>query len=172
MADYIKQVMTIDGPKSIDYQSLANLPTIDATVKAGSTNAVQGRAVYTELQKKLDASDGKAADSILFGGQPPEYYVSNEDLQKFAEDMGLEVDQNTGAIESLATLLDTKLDADVQAVDSAKLGGQEPSYYATRTELDDVSEAAQSSINDVVSSLGDQVTYTLVGTTLTITTKE
>ena len=144
MADYVKQVMTINGPVPIDYESLANLPTIDSTVIDGSTNAVQGGAVYNALEGKLDAKDGKAADSLLFGGQSPEYYVSNEDLQKFAEDMGLEVDQNTGAIESLATLLGTKLDADAQAVDSAKLAGEDPSYYATKAAVD----AAQQSADD------------------------
>lgn len=152
MGKIVKGVMT-DGNviAQIDYKSLANLPTIDATIIDGSKNAVQGNAVYdaissinTQLSKKLDATNGKAADSEKLGGKSPEHYVSQADLQQFAEDMGLEVDANTGAIESLSTLLNTKLDAKAQAVDSAKLNGQGASYYATKTAVD----AAQKAAND------------------------
>lgn len=159
MAIYVKKVMTENGPVSIDYQSLANLPTIDATIIDGSKNAVQGNAVYdavnninTQLSKKLDATNGKAADSEKFGGQSPEYYVSQADLQKFAEDMGLEVDANTGAIESLGELLNTKLDATAQAVDSAKLNGQEASYYATQTAVNDAQTTADAAMSSATTA--------------------
>lgn len=160
MADYVKQIMTIDGPKPVDYQSLANLPTIDSTIIDGSTNAVQSGAVYdaisninTQLSKKLDASNGKAADSVLFGGKEPSHYVSQEDLQKFSEDLGLgdiesDVGSNASAIQSLGTILNNKLDKDAQAVDSAKLGGQTPSYYATAQATAD----AQATANNAMSS--------------------
>ena len=150
MAIYVKQVMTKDGPAQIDYKSLANLPTIDATIIDGSKNAVQGNAVYDALANKLGIN-ATAANSAKFGGQPPSYYVSNEDLQQFAEDMGLEVDANTGAIESLGELLNTKLDATAQAADSAKLNGQAASYYATKTGVD----AAQKSANDAQQAAND-----------------
>lgn len=90
MADYIKRVMTSDGPKQMDYTALANLPTIDSTVRAGSTNAVQGGAVYTELAKKLNAVNGKAAsshDSDKLDGQTPDYYATAQSVKDLRGDL-------------------------------------------------------------------------------------
>ena len=147
MADKIvKGVMTIDGIAQVDYESLANLPTIDVVPTFGSRNAVQSNGVYNALSKKLDASDGKAADSKLLGGKAPEYYATAESVQLLSE----EVDNNISTaiteintsineineqINSEENGLDTKLDKDAQAVDSAKLDGQAPSYYAVKTEV-------------------------------------
>ena len=143
MATYVKQIMTEDGPKQIDYQALANLPTIDTTVKSGSTNAVQGGAVYAELQKKLDAEDGKAADSILFGGQAPEYYATKAEIDDISEALGLNTEGDKAISETINKmkedvqgLLGTKLDKDAQAADSAMLGGKTPDHYASKTEVD------------------------------------
>lgn len=186
MATYVKKVMTESGPVQIDYKSLANLPTIDATIIDGSKNAVQGNAVYdaisninTQLSKKLDATNGKAADSEKLGGHAPSYFATASDVQTIAEELGLKLD---GSIEDTAEnlnkiqeALNAKFNAQGQALDAAKLGGQDPSYYATKQEAQDAqatANAAQSAITSVTAKMGTQVTYKLEGTVLTITTKE
>lgn len=144
----VKGVMTVDGVVLVDYNSLANLPTIDGTVIEGSTNAVQGAAVYTALEGKLDAKDGKAADSILFGGQAPEYYATAESVQSLTEEVNNNITEAISEINTqIETILDTKLDKTAQAVDSAKLGGQDPSYYATKTEVNDAQLTADNALS-------------------------
>lgn len=151
----VKGVMTVDGIAAIDYESLANLPTIDDVPTNGSTNAIQSDAVYKALEGKLDANDGKAADSILFDGKTSDYYATAEAVQAIEEALGVNTEGDNAVSETITTiqsdiqsLIDTKLDKTAQAVDSAKLGGQVPSYYATATAVSDAqttANAAQSS---------------------------
>lgn len=65
MSDTIKGVMTVDGVKKIDYESLANLPTIDGVPTSGSKNAVQSGAVYTALAGKMDATNGVVTNPVF-----------------------------------------------------------------------------------------------------------
>lgn len=65
--------------------------------------------------------------------------------------------------------------------DSDKLGGNLPEYYATKEEVTnalsvgtsagEVAESTRQNLQDVIASLGTQATFSLSGTTLTITTK-
>ena len=93
----VKGVMTNEGIAQVDYESLANLPTIDSTVISGSKRAVQGGAVYTALQGKLDKT-AKAADSALFGGQAPTYYATASSVQTLEDNL---TDNVTVALENL-----------------------------------------------------------------------
>lgn len=105
MADKtVKGVMTLDGVAKIDYTALANLPTIDSTVISGSNRAVQGGAVYTALQGKLDKT-AKAADSALFGGQAPTYYATASSVQALENDLTGNV---TVALENLQGEINNK----------------------------------------------------------------
>lgn len=160
----VKKVMTKDGVASIDYLSLANLPTIDDTVLSGSTNAVQSHAVYNALEGKLDSMNGKAADAYKLNGQPPEYYATASAVQTLTDTLNLKFDPETGEITgdidnikdniaSINNMLDTKLDANAQAVDSAKLGGQKPSYYATATAVSNAQTTADAAMSNATSAL-------------------
>lgn len=143
MADKIvKGIQTIDGIAQVDYESLANLPVTDSIPTKGSENAIQSGAVYDALETKLDAKDGKAADTILFGGKAPEYYATAEKVQGLEEALGINTEGDSatskvieGIQDDIQGLLKNKLDATAQAVDSAKLGGQEPSYYAVKEDV-------------------------------------
>lgn len=159
----VKKVMTKDGAASIDYLSLANLPTIDDTVISGSTNAVQSNAVYNALEGKLDSMNGKAADAYKLNGQLPEYYATASAVQTLTDTLNLKFDPETGEITgdidnikdniaSINNILDTKLDVNAQAVDSAKLGGQEPSYYATATAVSNAQTTADAAMSSATSA--------------------
>ena len=160
MSDIVKGIMTINGVKPIDYESLANLPTIDNMPTRGSKNAVQSGAVYTALEGKLDAQNGKAADSILFGGQAPEYYATAEKVQNIEEALGLNADgdaQTSKVIEDIQQDIDTlekKFNVTGQALDAEKLGGQLPSYYAT----DEAVKNAQSTADNAMPKSGGKFT--------------
>ena len=176
MADYIKQVMTKDGPRQIDYTALANLPTIDAQVINGSTNAVQGRAVYNELktlsETKLDAVNGKAADSEKLGGYTPGYYATASDVQKIADELGLKLDGNiedtSENLNNITKLLNERFNEQGQALDAAKLGGQEPSYYATAQAATDAQTTADNALSTALAAV-PKSSFELKGTVLYIT---
>lgn len=74
----VKGIMTTDGLAGIDYSAIVDAPNIEQMISDATTNT-EG-VIYQELAKKLDATDGKAADSVLFGGQAPEYYAKASDL--------------------------------------------------------------------------------------------
>lgn len=119
MADYVKQVMTKDGPKPIDYQSLANLPTIDATVIAGSTNAIQGGAVYNALEGKLDAYDGKAAsaqDSDKLGGQLPSYYATTQSVETLKGNLEGSVSDSISELETSKAPVNHAVDDEIYGI--------------------------------------------------------
>lgn len=183
MAEYITQVMTNEGPKQIDYTALANLPTIDDMVAENSTNAVQGGAVYTELQTlrntKLDAVNGKAADSEKLGNQLPSYYATAANVQKIAEELGLKLDGNiedTAAnLNQIQEALNARFNEQNQALDAAKLDGKEPSYYATAQAASDAQTTANNAMNiatqakDTADTAVQKASFVLDGTTLIIT---
>lgn len=87
MANYIKQIMTNEGAKQIDYTALANLPTIDAVVTDNSTNAVQSGAVYDALQGKLGTT-ATAANSSKLGGVAAADYAKKADLTALETKLG------------------------------------------------------------------------------------
>ena len=134
MADYIKQVMTKDGPKQIDYTALANLPTIDAQVTENSSHAVQSGAVYNELKNKLDAKDGKAANSILFDGKSIDYFATAEDLDELQRSLDDKLDVSVS--QNIQDIMN-KFNAEGQALDAAQLGGKSPDFYITKEEMSD-----------------------------------
>lgn len=90
MSDVIKGISTTTGVKKIDYQSLANLPTIDSTPKEDSTNAVQSKGVYSALQKKMDTSGGTFTGGIeIATNYRPSVYFNADDARRaqiFADD--------------------------------------------------------------------------------------
>ena len=161
MADFIKQVMTSDGPKQIDYTALANLPTIDAQVINGSTNAVQGRAVFNELRTVKEDIDsledkfnenGQALDSAKFGGYTPSYYATASDVQTIAKELGLKLDGNiedtAENLNKITEALNARFNEHGQALDAAKFGGQDPDYYATQEGLNSVQQTIGQSASD------------------------
>lgn len=82
----VKGIMTTEGLAGIDYSAIVDAPNIEQMISDATTNT-EG-VIYQELAKKLDATDGKAADSVLFGGQAPEYYAKAEDLGALEEELG------------------------------------------------------------------------------------
>ena len=152
MSDTIKGVMTNDGMRKIDYTALANLPTIDSVPTNKSTNAVESGAVYTALATKLDAT-AQAVDAAKLGGKEPSYYAVASDVQTIADELGLKLDGNIeDTVENLnkiTEVLNERFNEHGQALDSAKFGGQEPSYYVTKTEFEGAGELIAKAIGDV-----------------------
>lgn len=165
MADKIvKGIMTVDGIAAVDYESLANLPTIDAMPTVNSRNAVQSGGVYTALEGKLDSQDGKAADSILFGGQSPEYYATAEKLQDLEEALGINAEGDSiisTTIKDMQEDISNKLDKTAQAVDSDKLDGHDSSYFATATAVNDAQITANNAIDMGISSYAHEKSGTV-----------
>lgn len=70
MAQYITKIRTEDGDKQIDYKSLANLPTIDETLKVHGEPAdarATGNAIddlHKKFSNKLDSSVNELNTSI------------------------------------------------------------------------------------------------------------
>ena len=76
-AEYIKKINTNEGPKQIDYNALANLPTIPNAVEIDATLTKAGKAADakavgdaittagTSISKKLDAPTGGTDGQIL-----------------------------------------------------------------------------------------------------------
>lgn len=95
----VSKIMTENGPASIDYNALANLPVIDDTLSATSTNAVQNAAV-TNVLNSLSPGIGSLSSEI-------------ENVKTSISDLQTEIEE-------------TKLDKDATAVDSEKLGGMAP----------------------------------------------
>ena len=57
MADYVKRIRTDDGDKQIDYEALANLPTIKTTIDETATDKelASAKAVYEAINGALEA---------------------------------------------------------------------------------------------------------------------
>lgn len=86
----VKGVMTEDGVRKIDYNSLANLPVVDGVLSKNSTNAVQNNVVYSSvnaLETKIETinskftESGAAADAEKLGGKDPSYYATADAVQ-------------------------------------------------------------------------------------------
>ena len=135
----VNGVMTEDGPGQINYNSLANLPVVDAALSESSSNAIQNKAVHTavsninkslqNLEKTVDSDnktlqqivsgDGTVADSNKLGGQAPDYYATSDHIHDAADEnndgfMSKEDKEKLDGIESGANKItvDTELNAD------------------------------------------------------------
>lgn len=148
MADKIvKGIQTTDGVARIDYTALANLPEIDSELSATSTNAIQNKVVHTEFTGvKKDIADlkdnfneaGHALDSVKLSGKDVDYFATAESVKKIEDELGLNSEQpegEIGGIKGRIEDLEDNFNEDGQALDSAMLGGKEPSYYAVKEEV-------------------------------------
>jgi len=118
-----------------DLASGADLETLQqgfnefVAAKASAAEAIAG----TDDVKYVTAATARAAIDAavneLVGSSP-------EALNTIAE-LAAALENNPDVITELTTLVGQKLDANAQAVDSAKLGGQAPAFYATAAALGD-----------------------------------
>jgi len=126
-----------------DLASGADLQTLQAgfndfvAAKATTLEAVAGTDDVKYITSLTAKAAIEAAVNDLVGSSP-------EALNTIAEALA----NNPDVITELTTLVGQKLDANAQATDSAKLGGQLPGYYATAdqvaSKLDSTAAAADS----------------------------
>ena len=145
----VKGVMTAEGVAYIDYNAVRNTPDINKAI----TDATQSGVIFTALEGKLDV-DAQAVDSAKLGGQAPEYYATAEKVQDLEEALGINAEGDSAVSttikniqEDIQDLSNTKLDTTAKAVDSAKLNGQDPSYYATSESVTTAQQTADDAID-------------------------
>lgn len=118
---------TLYAAKSHDhsYTDLTDKPTIDTALSNTSTNAVQNKAIYTELRKKVNTSDIK--DNLTSTDTDKPLSAAQGKALKDAID-GITTDiGNLGGGDMMKSTYDTNGNG---IVDNAeKLGGQTASYY-------------------------------------------
>lgn len=107
------------------YTDLTDKPTIDTALSNTSTNAVQNKAIYTELRKKVNTSDIKDnltstdTDKPLSAAQGK---ALKEAIDNITTDIG-----NLGGGDMMKATYDTNNNG---VVDNAeKLNGEAPDYY-------------------------------------------
>lgn len=107
------------------YTDLTNKPTIDTALSNTSTNAVQNKAIYTELEKKVNTSDIK--DNLTSTDTDKPLSAAQGKMLKDAID-GITTDiGNLGGGDMMKATYDTDNSG---VVDNAeKLDGQAASYY-------------------------------------------
>ena len=156
-AKFVKGVMTVNGIGAVDYNFLGNLPTVDGA-------PIQGDVMDKALQKKLDANDGQAADSILFDGKAASFYATAEQVQSIEQALGLNTEGDAQISEVITNIekdidaLEKKFNQTGQALDAEKFGGQMPDYYATKKATEDAQSVA-----DKANDLAEKVSTALSG---------
>ena len=107
------------------YTDLTDKPTIDTALSNTSTNAVQNKAIYTELGKKVNTSDIK--DNLTSTDtDKPLSAAQGKALKEALDDITTDIG-NLGGGDMMKATYDTNNDG---VVDNAeKLDGQAASYY-------------------------------------------
>lgn len=110
---------------SHSYTDLTDKPTIDATLSGTSANAVQNKAIYAELEKKVNTSDIK--DNLTSTDTNKPLSAAQGKALKDAID-GINTDiGNLGGGDMMKATYDTNNNG---VVDNAeKLNGEAPGYY-------------------------------------------
>lgn len=110
---------------SHSYTDLTDKPTIDATLSGTSANAVQNKAIYAELEKKVNTSDIK--DNLTSTDTNKPLSAAQGKALKDAID-GISTDiGNLGGGDMMKATYDTNNNG---VVDNAeKLNGEAPGYY-------------------------------------------
>lgn len=107
------------------YTDLADKPTIDTALSNTSTNAVQNKAIYTELRKKVNTSDIK--DNLTSTDtDKPLSAAQGKALKEAIDDITTDIG-NLGGGDMMKATYDTNGNG---IVDNAeKLNGEAPDYY-------------------------------------------
>ena len=156
--------------------------------KANDAEVYKKTETYTKGE--VDGKETALNDRINAKANSADVYAKSETYTKAETDTAINARvTDIGAGDMAKAVYDTdgngvvdKAETAENAANAEKLNGQPASYYATKTEVQTAQTTAdtaktdaanaQTTADNVKNSLGTQVTYTLSGSSLTITTKK
>lgn len=155
------------------YTDLADKPTIDTALSNTSTNAVQNKAIYTELGKKVNTSDIK--DNLTSTDTDKPLSAAQGKALKDAID-GITTDiGNLGGGDMMKATYDTNNSGVVD--DAEKLNGEAPGYYlklanmtgdSTHRTITDLERTAWNAKSDFSGSFNDLTDKPIIDEALSV----
>lgn len=158
--DQISDTIADLGAITIDLEGAT-----DGTPATVDADTFQGYTIDKFVMYNINGEDGDidtTIDADTLGGIPAEDYATEAYVEELLGN--IEVDGNFVYLSTDASDAEDTTSGITALVDADTLGGIPAKQYATKEELN-------TSIANIQNFLGTQVTYSLSGTTLTITTK-
>ena len=171
--------------KFADYYNKTEIDNKENVLNEAINTKAKADEVYkkteTYTKGEVDSKETALSDRINAKSNSADVYEKSETYTKAETDEAIaQRVTDIGAGDMAKAVYDT--DGDGVVDDAEKLNGQPASYYATKTEVQTAQSTAdtaktdaanaQTTADNVKNSLGTQVTYTLSGSSLTITTKK